>query len=38
MDNIKDVADCETIISDEYKNCQAITNLREKTTKDDRCY
>jgi len=36
MDNIKDVADCETIISDEYKNCQAITNLREKTTKDDR--
>merc|ERR1711934_895661 len=36
MDNIKDVADCETIISDEYKNCLAITNLREKTTKDDR--
>ena len=36
IENFNDVADCETIVSDEYKNCQAVTNLNEKMTKDDR--
>ena len=30
IENFNDVADCETIVSDEYKNCQAVTNLNEK--------
>merc|ERR1711981_1505381 len=35
IENFNDVADCETIVTDEYKNCQAVTNLNEKMTKDD---
>jgi len=35
IENIKDVADSETIVSDEYKNCQAIIDLRGKIFRND---
>merc|ERR1712109_50944 len=36
LEKIDDINDCETIVSDESKNCRAITNLNEKRTNHDR--